>query len=407
MDYSDVIIVGSGITGKSVAAILQHSELSCAIVDIAKKSYPEKSDDQIIDPKVLALTIAAKNILTFTQAWDAIAKKRLGHFNTIHVWCEQGNGEIFFNSEAIHEPVMAYIVEQKIIEQQLQQVLEKSQQLSWYQPAVPSSIEMKKDTILLNLEDGRQLSAKLLIAADGQSSKMRELSGINFTARSYQQHALICVVETEQNHKNVAHQKFLNQGPLAFLPMYKANQYNVIWSTTLAHAKQLSTLNQANFNAVLAQACDYHSGAIIASGERKTIPLRHAHADQYCHPRLALVGDAAHQIHPLSGQGANLGLLDASCLSEIIVQAKTNNKDIGLYSVLRKYERWRKTENSTTMLATNTLKHLFENNIAFAPVMRDIGIKIFNTFPTGKHAIMKHAMGLAGELPNIARNQYQ
>lgn len=404
MNYSDVIIVGAGITGKSIAAILQHSEISCAIVDVAEKSCIEISDDQAIDPKVLALTLASKNILTFTQTWDAIERKRLGYFNTIHVWCDQGHGKIFFNSAEINEPVMGYIVEQKIIGQKLQEVLAKSQHLSWYQPAVANSLAVKKDTICLNLEDGRQLSAKLLIAADGQSSKIRDFSGINFTTHSYKQYALICVVETEHAHKNVAHQKFLNQGPLAFLPMYKENQYNVIWSTTLDHAKELSALKQADFNNALAAACDYHSGAIIYSGERKTLPLARAHTDEYCRPRLALVGDAAHRIHPLSGQGANLGLLDASCLSEIIVQAKQKNKDIGLFSVLRKYERWRKTENSTTMLATDILKYLFENKIIFSPLIRDIGINIFNTLPVSKHAIMKHAMGLAGELPNIARS---
>lgn len=407
MDYSDVIVVGAGITGKSIAAILQHSGISCAIVDIAEKSWPKISDDQVIDPKVLALTLATKNILTFTQTWDAIAEQRLGHFNTIHVWSDEGHGEIFFNSAEIHEPVMGYIVEQKIIEQKLQEVLEKSQHISWYQPAITTSLVVKKDAVCIHLEDSRQLSAKLLIAADGQSSKIRELLGINFTTHSYQQHALICVVETEHSHKNVAHQKFLNQGPLAFLPMYKENQYNVIWSTTLEHAKELNALNQVDFNNALAKACDYHSGAIIDSGKQKIFPLARAHIDQYCSPRIALVGDAAHQIHPLSGQGANLGLLDASCLGEIVVQAKNNNKDIGLFSVLRKYERWRRTENSTTMLATDVLKCLFENKISFAPLIRDVGINIFNAFPTGKHAIMKHAMGLAGELPNIARNQYQ
>ena len=353
----DIIIVGAGVAGASFAAILKDSGISCALIEAAPSSKDKSSQthidtniEQNIDPRALALTHASKNILQSIGAWDEIPQDRSGVFCKMHVWDENGLGEVNFNSTDISEPVMGYIVEQKVVESALETVLNKSEHLTWFRPTEAKLMGIEKDKVCLGLNDGRQLSARLLVAADGQSSVIRRLAGINFKTHEYHQHALACVVETELPHQEVARQRFLRRGPLAFLPMAAANQCGVVWSTTPEHAAELKAMDEEAFNKNLAEAFDYEAGDIIKAGPRATFPLARAQVEEYCRPRLALVGDAAHRIHPLAGQGANLGLLDVACLAEVIMQAREKGRDIGAFSVLRKYERWRKGENSTMMM---------------------------------------------------------
>jgi len=301
---------------------------------------------------------------------------------------------------------MGYIVEQRIIEQALESVLNKTNHISWYRPVETKFLEAGKDKICVGLDDGRQLSATLLVAADGQFSTIRRLAGINFKIHDYHQHALACVVETEFPHQEVARQRFLSRGPLAFLPMVRANQCGIVWSTTPEHAAELKALDEKSFGIALAEAFEYHAGAIIKTGPRATFPLARAQADEYCRPRLVLVGDAAHRIHPLAGQGANMGLLDVASLAELIFQAREKGRDIGAFSVLRKYERWRKTENSSMMISVEALKYLFENKTTTLSWLRNAGMDVFDSIKPIKCGVMKHAMGLSGDLPDIARRHF-
>jgi 2-polyprenylphenol 6-hydroxylase len=405
----DIIIVGAGVVGASFAAILKDSGISCALVEAEPTSKNKDSQTKIdpyIDPRALALTQASKNILQSIGAWDEIPQDRIGHFRKMHVWDENGLGEVNFNSADVSEPIMGYIVEQKVVESALEKILNKTEYLNWYRPVEAKSLETEKDKICLGLDDGRQLSARLLVAADGQSSTIRRLAGINFKTHEYYQHALACVVETELPHQEIARQRFLSRGPLAFLPMAKANQCGIVWSTTPEHAAELKSMGEKAFNRILSEAFAYQAGDIIKTGPRATFPLARAQADEYCRPRLALVGDAAHRIHPLAGQGANMGLLDVASLAEIILQAKVQDRDIGALSVLRKYERWRKGENSTMMMTMEGFKYLFENKSAAVSWLRNVGMDVFDSMKPIKHEVMKRAMGLVGDLPDIARKIY-
>ncbi len=401
----DVIIVGAGVAGATFAAILKDSGISCFLVEVEAASK-NKSKQKNIDPRALALTHASKNILQSVGAWDEIPYNCIGLFRRMHIWDENGLGEVNLSSADISESVMGYIVEQKIVEYALETVLNKTEHLTWFRPAEAKSLDNEKDKICLGLDDGRRLSAKLLVAADGQSSAIRELAGINSRTREYHQHALVCVAETEHPHQEVARQRFLHRGPLAFLPMAGANQCGTVWSTTPEHATELKAMNEKVFNKILAEAFDYHAGDIFKTSPRATFPLARAHADEYCRSRLALVGDAAHRIHPLAGHGANLGLLDVACLAEIILQAKDKGRDIGAFSVLRKYERWRKGENSTMMMTTEGLKYLFENKTEIVSRLRNAGMDMFDSMKPIKHEVMRRAMGLVGDLPDIARKRY-
>jgi len=409
--HLDIIIVGAGIAGASFAAMLKDSGISCALVEAEPSSKDKDVRSQTnsvrnIDPRALALTHASKNILQSIGAWDEIPPDRIGLFRKMHVWDEHGLGEVNFNSADISESVMGYIVEQKLVERALKSVLNKSEHVSCFHPAKAKSLDNEKYKICLGLDDGRQLSAQLLVAADGQSSTIRRLAGINFKTHEYHQHALACVVETEMPHQEVAQQRFLRRGPLAFLPMAEANQCGIVWSTTPEHAAGLKAMGEDVFNKNLAEAFDYQAGDIIKSGPRATFPLARAQADEYCRPRLALVGDAAHRIHPLAGQGANLGLMDVACLAEVVLQAREKGRDIGAFSILRKYERWRKGENSTMMMTMEGFKYLFENKTAAVSWLRNAGMDVFDSIKPVKHEVMKRAMGLAGDLPDIARRHF-
>ena len=409
--HLDIIIVGAGIAGASFAAILKDSGIICALVEAEpsskdKDACSQTNNDRNIDPRVLALTHASKNILQTIGAWDEIPPDRIGLFHKMHVWDENGLGEVNFNSADISESVMGYIVEQKLVECALKSVLNKTDHVNWFHPAKAKSLGNEKDKICLGLDDGRQLSTQLLVAADGQSSTIRRLAGINFKTHEYHQHALACVVETEMPHQEVARQRFLRRGPLAFLPMAEANQCGIVWSTTPEHAAELKAMDEEAFNKNLAEAFAYQAGDIIKTGPRAIFPLARAQADEYCRPHLALVGDAAHRIHPLAGQGANMGLMDVACLAEVVLQAKQKGRDIGAFSVLRKYERWRKGENSTMMMTMEGFKYLFENKTTAVSWLRNVGMDVFDSIKPVKHEVMKRAMGLAGDLPDIARRHF-
>ena len=400
MHDAEVIIVGGGPVGATLAGLLGQHGIDCIVIE-AGKPGPAPLDDSA-DPRALALTQASRRILTDFNAWKGLPQDRLGYFRHMHVWDENGNGEIRFDCEELCESSLGYIVEQPVLQETLFRVLDYIPTVSVHRGDKPTEIHWGSDAITVRLNE-RQLRGKLLVAADGIHSGVRELAGIGYAVQDYRQTAVACVVRTELPHGETARQCFLSDGPLAFLPMADPHQCGIVWSTSPEYAEELLAMDSERFNRALKAAFDSTLGEIPESGKRVGFPLQRAQAECYCKDRIALVGDAAHSVHPLAGQGVNLGLLDAASLAQVLMEARKKNRDIGMMRDLRRYERWRKGENRLMMMVFEGFKYLFENQTVPVPLIRNMGLNIVDRNSLIKQFIMRRAMGLEGDLPLAAR----
>jgi len=396
---AEVLIVGGGPAGATLAGLLGSKGVECIVYDAGKT----KPVDETVDARVLAITVASANILREFGLWDRLPPDRIGYFRRMLVWDANGKGRIGFDCNDLARQTLGYIIEQSVLQKALDDVMEFFPSLAVYRNESVRALEWDGDAIRVIPENNRPLRTRLVVGADGFNSVTRDLAGIDHYIHDYNQSAVACVVTTQFPHDEVARQRFLSGGPLAFLPMAVKNRCAVIWSTPPDRARQLMQIEADEFNTQLQDAFENTLGQIQDSGTRAVFPLKRARAAQYCKDRLVLIGDAAHSIHPLAGQGANLGLLDAACLAQTLLLAGKKGKDIGTRNVLRKYERWRKGENEIMMMVMDGFKYLFEKQNEPLPLMRNTGMNLVDTAGPVKHWIMRRAMGLAGDLPDAAR----
>ena len=397
----DIVIIGSGITGSSLACLLGEAGFNIILLGIDIKSEHKSKKN---DPRVFAITIASERILRKTGAWLSLKKESISPFRRMHVWDKNGNGEIRFESASICEPTMGHIIPHGDILHALHKRICDMENIKHIKGISPVKIKREVDTAILDCDNGQQFITKLIVAADGSNSKTRELLNINYQKYDYEQSALASIVTTEIPHDEVARQRFFDDGPLAFLPMKNPYQSGIVWSSTPQHVKELLKFDKVKFHSELETAFDNKLGKIIESTEPKVFPLSRAQAEHYVLPRFALIGDSAHTVHPLAGLGANLGLLDAACLAEILIDTFNLDRDIGRLQVLRRYERWRKGENQQIMYLLDCFKYLFENKFQSVQWLRNLGLDIVDEMPFFKNVIMARAMGLKGNLPRFARN---
>jgi 2-octaprenylphenol hydroxylase len=398
---TDVLIAGAGLAGCTLAGLLSRAGLTCVLVD--PRPFPGSRPDDRADPRALAITPASENILKAIDVWRHIPAERIGSFTRMQVWDSNGSGEVTFDSADICMPALGHIIEQPILQRALDGVIDYLPGVTVLGETAIAAFTAGDERVTAELAGGRLVEARLLVAADGTRSRTRELAGIHYPLHDYHQHAVACIADTALPHNNVARQRFLSDGPLAFLPMADPHRCGIVWSTSEARAGELMELPETEFNRALGDAFDLILGEIRKSESRRVFPLYRAQAEHYCQTRLVLIGDAAHCVHPLAGQGANLGLLDAAGLAEVIAEAGNRDRDIGGWPVLRRYERWRKGENRLMMTVLEGFKYLFENRTTPVTVLRNTGMNLFNALPFIKEITMRRAMGLEGDLPRAAR----
>ncbi|ONG04087.1 FAD-dependent 2-octaprenylphenol hydroxylase [Aeromonas hydrophila] len=400
MQNVDVVIVGGGMVGLGLAAALKGSALKVAVVE---GQLPEPALDEAPDNRVSALSLASQRILQQVDAWRGIEARRLQPYVQMEVWEQDSFGRIAFDAASLRQPELGHIVENRVIQLALLEAILDGDNIQLLSPARASSLQSGEAGSLLLLEDGRALSAKLVVAADGAHSWVRRQADIPLTSWDYGHHALVATVRCAEPHEALARQIFTPEGPLAFLPLWQPDLCSIVWSVPAARAEALCQCDEEQFNRQLTTAFDGRLGLCKVEGARSAIPLTARYARDFARERLVLVGDAAHTIHPLAGQGVNLGLLDAAALAEQILRNQAAGKDIGRLTNLRGYERWRKSEAASMLAAMEGLKRLFAGANPLKKLVRGAGLCAFDLLTPLKQSVIRAAMGLEGELPALAK----
>lgn len=396
----DLCVVGGGPVGAVLAAAVGRGGGRVAVIEA--QPAPQAPGRER-DPRVIALTRASERILRGLGAWALLETERLGCFRGMQVWDAGGAGRISFDAAELCESTLGFIIELRRLQWALEGCLAGLPSVTWFRPQGITALKPLDDRIEVNLDDGRRIGARLLAGADGTHSRVRSLAGIAEQRRDYGQKALVCDVQAEGAHGDVARQRFLATGPLALLPLAQPSACSIVWSTSPERAAILMALEPQAFCAELTEASDGCLGRVLDCGPRAEFGLERAYAERYVQPRLALLGDAAHRIHPLAGQGANLGFLDAAALAQVIIAAMDQGRDPGSLRVLRRYERWRRGENMAMLALMDGFKSLFGSEHPALRWLRNTGLHLTDAAGPVKRWIMARAMGLAGDLPDLAR----
>jgi len=387
----DVVIVGAGAVGTAFACALRNSGLRIALLDAREPSLFSAAAE--VDLRVFAISPASQRILDALGAWPTIQAERVAAYTEMHVWDATGSGRIHFDCAEVGEPALGYIVENRLIQHALWIQLQTADNITAFYPVTPEAVVIDAEQVTLMLQDGRCLHTRLLVAADGAESATRKLVGIETRTASYGQKAIVAHVATQKPHRHTAWQRFLPSGPIALLPLPDGRS-SVVWSLDNTCAEEVQQMDDMGFCAAVTAATAAILGQVTSTTPRAAFPLQRMHVREYVRPRFALIGDAAHTLHPLAGQGVNLGFMDMAALSNIILDAQLRHRDLGDLGVLRRYQRARKGDNMAMITALDGFKRLFSNDIAPLTWMRNTGLWSVDRFTPLKSAFMRHAMGL-------------
>ncbi|GLS24903.1 UbiH/UbiF/VisC/COQ6 family ubiquinone biosynthesis hydroxylase [Marinibactrum halimedae] len=418
----DIVIVGGGLVGASLAASLLlkadvhneslgHPPLSIALIDAGPKPEAPALDKH--DARVVALTRESETLLRDIGAWQSIEKLRACPYTHMTVWDADGTGQIHFDCRELAEPNLGHIVENRVALYAVYEQLENQDAISlWHH----STIEHIAPDNTLTLSDGRTVQGTLIVAADGAHSKIRTLT--NFATREwdYGHHAIVTTVKTQHPHQSTAWQRFLPTGPLAFLPLLsngtdgdtslaspsslsnsEEHYSSIVWSIEEKYAHDLMAMNDDSFKQALSDAFEYTLGEVTWCDKRACFPLRQRHAQRYYQNGIVLIGDAAHTIHPLAGQGVNLGLLDVNSLCEEITRARKRGIPLDDISILKRYQRHRKPHNLGVMAVMEGFKQLFGTKAISLRWIRNEGMRQLNRLTPLKNPIVRRAMGITGK----------
>jgi 2-polyprenylphenol 6-hydroxylase len=406
----DILIVGGGMVGACAAALLaQEPALADARIALLEANVPTMPPSGDLDLRVSAISRASERILTQSQAWAHIPAEHRSAYSTMCVWDKSGDSRtnaLHFSAAETGEPNLGYIIENRRIQWGLL-AAESLRKRVTILHAQLAQMDFDPEHVRATLADGRKLKVRLVLGADGAGSPSRGMAGIETYGWQYEQSAVVTHVKTERPHERTAWQRFLSAGPVAFLPLADGRS-SIVWTTTPAHAEELVAMTPVAFARALGEASAHVLGSIEASAPRVRFPLQLAHAKQYTRARFALIGDAAHAVHPLAGQGVNLGFMDCAALLETLVAARQEGASLDALSesrVLRRYERWRKSENLVALGLIDGINRLFSNDSRALGALRRAGFSVIERTSLAKRFLIQRALGLAGERPKMVQSQ--
>lgn len=402
----DVAVVGGGMVGAAAALALARAGFSTALLEARTPTAWNAGDE--VDLRVVGLAPSSLALLEDLGVWTSIRDARVGSYAHMHVWDAESGAVIDFDATREGRDLLGYIVENNLVQWTLWQALETAGDRSSAScargtgtsmcgvrrlcPAEVKSFETREDRIQLELADGTTLAAALLVAADGAASPLRQLAGIGTRGRDYAQRAVVAHVRTERSHENTAWQRFLPGGPLALLPLADGRS-SIVWSLPEAEAQRVLALGEQAFLDELGVASDFRLGRIVATTPRGAFPLKLQLAERYQSERLVLLGDAAHAVHPLAGQGVNLGLRDVAELRDTLLAARAAGRDIGAEHVLRRYARRRRSADTLDALGFDALARIYAWQSPALVAARGLGVRLLDHLAPLKRRISQHAAG--------------
>ena len=401
---SDILIVGGGLNGPALALALAQAGLSSTVIDALPGGI--QTDDNF-DGRSYALALASKRLLAAIGIWDRVAQQSQPMLEIKVSDGRAGEGPLspfflHFDHAEIEEGPMGFMLEDRFLRRALAEATQKNSLITVLNGETVTAQVTHTAGVTLTLTSGRTLQGKLLVGADGRRSGTAERAGIKRSGWDYGQTALVCAIEHDLPHNGIAHQFFMPPGPLAILPL-PGNMSSIVWSETHENAALFHALSDEDYIQVLRPRFGDFLGDIRLVGKRFTYPLNLTVANSFTAERLALVGDAAHGMHPIAGQGLNAGLRDVGALAHVITHAKQRGEDFASELVLDRYQQWRRFDTATLALTTDLTNKLFSNDNPLLRFGRDIGMGVVNALPGLRRTFIREAAGLNGDLPDLMR----
>lgn len=400
---SDVLIVGGGLNGPATALALARAGLSVTVIDALPETTRAAED---FDGRSYALALASVRLLRRIGVWDRVADQSQPMLEIKVTDGRAGEAPspflMHFDHAEIEEGPMGHMIEDRYLRRALADAMVAQDAITVLAGETVTDQVIGEHGVQVTLASGAVKSARLLIGCDGRSSGTARRAGIKRTGWDYGQTALVCAIQHEKPHDGVAHQFFLPPGPLAILPL-PGNRSSIVWSETREQALAVNALPEEQYLDILRPRFGTFLGEIALAGKRFTYPLGLSLAQRFVDPRLALVGDAAHGMHPIAGQGLNAGLRDIGALAQVLQEARQRGEDIGAIDVLRRYQEWRRFDTASLAMATDISNRLFSNDNPFLRAARDIGMGVINAMPGLRRGFVREAAGLTGDLPELMR----
>lgn len=398
----DIVIIGGGMVGASLACALGDTGLRIAVIEAVPLTA---SAQPSYDERTIALAFGSRRIFEGIGVWGEVARLGATPIEKIHISDRGRFGFTHLSRAELGQEALGYVVEARVLGLALLARLQQLPNVTWLCPATLENVHFQPESVVARIRhDGttRDLRARLVVAADGADSAVRKAAGIDFERTEYGQSAVVTTVTISQPHRNTAYERFTGTGPLALLPMSN-NRMAVVWSTRSENVEVLLGLSDEEYLMRLQERFGDRLGPLTRLGKRRAYPLMLTRVKEHVRPRLVLIGNAAHTVHPVAGQGFNLGLRDVAALAEVLVAAKQENRDLGDLEILKRYADWRARDNKVVSTFTNSLIRIFSSDFPPLALARNLGLLAVDLVPPLKRRLLRVTSGLAGKLPRLAR----